>query len=442
MTTAAAATANATPPPPLRANRDFRLLWIGQALSDFGSSMVFIVLPIVLLSGGYSSSAAGTVGTVMLITALVARMPGGYAADRYRHRTLMLVADLTRCAVFAVVTAWTLLGRLPLGVAVAAVVLAQLGAELFKPSQSAVVRLVVPRAQLPTAVSLNQARGYAAEIAAPAAAGLLVAVSLALPFAVETFAFAVSALCVYLLSPVARASRAAPAQPADAAGEIRAAGGAAAGGGSGGAAAAGDEEPFWRRMTAGLRYVARHRFLRALALLATGLNFLYQALVYALIIGFAQGDGGSGAVGAAMSVAAVTGLAGSVIAPFLQRRLRIQVLVAAGPGVSALLLAVAWRTGSDVAFAAALAAMCLLTPVIGAALGVLLVTLVPREIFGRTAASIGFVAELLQPLGPLAAGLLLAALPMSGVAGVFACGFVALALLALFLPRPPKPVDP
>jgi hypothetical protein len=435
MTTAAAATTSATPPRPLRANRDFRLLWIGQALSDFGSSMVFIVLPIVLLSGGYSSSAAGTVGTVMLITALLARMPGGYVADRYRHRTLMLTADLARCAVFGVVTVWTVFGQLPLGMAVVAVIVAQLGAELFKPSQSAVVRLVVPREQLPTAVSLNQARGYAAEIAAPAAAGLLIAVSLGLPFAVETFAFAVSAVCVYLLSPVARASRAATPESSAMSAGGKAAGGKAAG-------VDGAEEPFVRRLTAGLRYVVAHRFLRALALLATGLNFLYQALVYALIIGFAQGDGGSTAVGAAMSVAAVTGLVGALTAPFLQRRLRIQVLVAAGPGISALLLAVAWHTGSDVAFAASLAAMCLLTPVIGAALGVLMVTLVPREIFGRTAAAIGFVAELLQPLGPLAAGLLLAALPMSGVAAVFACGFAVLAVIALFLPTPPEPVDP
>ncbi|WP_181008726.1 MULTISPECIES: MFS transporter [unclassified Streptomyces] len=425
MTTTAAPPTS--PTPPLRANRDFRLLWIGQALSDFGSSMVFIALPMVLLSGGYSTSAVGTIGTAMLITALVARMPGGYLTDRYNHRALMLTADLARFVVFAVVTLWTFLGELPLELAVGAVVVAQLGAELFKPSQSAIVRLVVPREQLPTAISLNQARGYAAEIAAPAAAGVLVAVSLGLPFAVDTFAFAASAVCVYLLSPVARASRAGAPVSAD---ERRA------------AKAAGTREPFLRSLTAGLRYVARSRFLRTVALLATGLNFLFQALVYALILGLAQGGGGSGAVGAALSVAAVTGLVGSVVAPFLQRRLRIQVLVAAGPAFAGILLAVAWWTGSEIAFAASLAGMSLLTPVVGAALGVVLVTLVPREIFGRTTSAIGFVSESLQPFGPLAAGLMLAALPLSAVSAVFACGFLVIAVLALFLPSPPPPVTP
>ncbi|WP_158621380.1 MFS transporter [Streptomyces triticirhizae] len=429
MTTDAAPAEAAAPAPrPLRANRDFRLLWVGQALSDFGASMTFVVLPLALLGGGHSPQAASTIGTAVLVTAMLARLPGGYLADRFRHRTLMLVADVARCVMFAVVAVWTFLGDLPLWLAVASVMVAQLGVELFKPSQSAVVRRVVPAGQLPTAMSLNQARGYAAEIAAPAAAGLLVAVELGLPFAVEAATFAASAVCVWFLSPAARASRAAEPQPSP----VKA------------KAQRPDEgERFWRRMTAGLRYVAANRFLRTLAVLATGLNFLFQALVYALILGLGQREGGSGAVGAALSAAAVTGLLGSLVAPFLQRRLRIQLLVAAGPALAAALLAVAWAGGSELAFAGSLAAMSLLTPVIAASLAVLLATMVPREIYGRTTSAIGFVTELFQPLGPLAAGLLLAGLPLTGVAALFAAGFGVLAVLALFLPAPtPTPPDP
>ncbi|WP_193317984.1 MULTISPECIES: MFS transporter [Streptomyces] len=433
MTTDAAPAEAAAPAPrPLRANRDFRLLWVGQALSDFGASMTFVVLPLALLGGGHSPQAASTIGTAVLVTAMLARLPGGYLADRFRHRTLMLVADVARCAMFAVVAVWTFLGDLPLWLAVVSVMVAQLGVELFKPSQSAVVRRVVPAGQLPTAMSLNQARGYAAEIAAPAAAGLLVAVELGLPFAVEAATFAASAVCVWFLSPTARASRASEPPPADRAPRADQ------------DRRPGDGERFWRRMTAGLRYVAANRFLRTLAVLATGLNFLFQALVYALILGLGQRDGGSGAVGAALSAAAVTGLLGSVVAPFLQRRLRIQLLVAAGPALAAALLAVAWAGGSELAFAGSLAAMSLLTPVIAASLAVLLATMVPREIYGRTTAAIGFVTELFQPLGPLAAGLLLAGLPLTGVAALFAAGFGVLAVLALFLPAPtpnPAPAD-
>lgn len=61
--------------PRLSRNRDFQLLWIGQALSDFGSSMTYIVLPLVLLAAGNSTTVAATVGTVSLAVGLVARLP-------------------------------------------------------------------------------------------------------------------------------------------------------------------------------------------------------------------------------------------------------------------------------------------------------------------------------------------------------------------------------
>lgn len=413
MTSATAPAGTGPAELPLRANRDFRLLWIGQALSDFGSAMTALVIPLALLRGGHSTSAAGAVGTAILLTAMVARMPAGYATDRFGQRRLMLGADLGRMVVLCALAAWTFWGRLPVALAVLGAAAAQLGVEVFRPSQNAALRRIVPAGQLGTAISVNQARAYAADIAAPAAAGLLIAVSLSIPLAFDALTFAVSALCVGLLSATAfrKATRKGPAEQAQ------------------------PRERFLPRLTAGLRYVVSQRFLRALAVLAAGQNFVFQALSYALILGMGREQGG-GAVGAAMSAAAVTGLAGSLIAPQLQRRLRAQVVVAAGPAVAGVLLATAWVTGSEVAFAAAFSALCLLTPVNGAVFGTLLATSVPEEIYGRTTAALGFVAEILQPLGPLVAGLLLVALSLSGIAALFALAFAALAGLALLLPSP------
>jgi hypothetical protein len=188
-----------------------------------------------------------------------------------------------------------------------------------------------------------------------------------------------------------------------------------------------------------MRYVVASPFLRALALIAAGQNFLYQALAYALLLGIGREHGGAAAVGLAMSSAAVAGLTGSLIAPFLQRRLRMQTVMAAGPAVACVLLAAAWATGSPVALATGYSALCLLTPVNGAVFGTILATSVPEEIYGRTTTALGFTAEILQPLGPLAAGLLLASLSLSGIAAVFAVAFAALAGLSLLLP-PAAPV--
>ncbi|MFJ6837197.1 MFS transporter [Streptomyces sp. NPDC091209] len=431
---------------PLRANREFRLLWVGQALSDFGTSMTALVLPLALLSSGYSTSATSTIGTAVLVTAMVLRMPAGYLTDHYSHRRLMLAADLARLVTVATVAVWTYLDRLPIALAVVTVVVAQVGVELFRPSQNATVRRVVPAAQLGTAISLNQARAYAAGIVAPAVAGLLIAASLWLPFAIDAVTYAVSALCVLALyrslrrAEAARSARAGGA--ADRAADPKKAQEAQeAQEGSGGAKAA-PRERFLPRLTAGLRYVVRDPFLRTVAGLAAGENFAFQALAYALLLGIGREHNGAAAVGLAMSAAAVTGLTGSLIAPFLQRRLRMQTVMAAGPALAAVMLALAWYTGSGIAFAAGYSALCLLTPVNGAVFGTILATTVPENIYGRTTTALGFTTEILQPLGPLTAGVLLAYLSLSGTAALFALAFALLAAVALLMPSPPAAPDP
>ncbi|MFI6019806.1 MFS transporter [Streptomyces sp. NPDC051287] len=447
---------------PLRANREFRLLWVGQALSDFGTAMTSLVLPLVLLRSGYSTSATSVIGTAVLVTAMVLRMPAGYLTDHYSHRRLMLVADLARLVTVGAVAVWTYLDRLPIAMAVITVVVAQVGVELFRPSQNATVRRVVPAVQLGTAISLNQARAYAAGIVAPAVAGLLIAASLWLPFAIDAATYAVSALCVLALYRPLRRAEAARRADRDA--------GAGAGDGAGGTgertpgaadpareaedseeavlahmsgtgAKSEPRERFLPRLTAGLRYVVRNPFLRTIAGLAAGENFAFQALAYALLLGIGREHDGAAAVGLAMSAAAITGLTGSLIAPFLQRRLRMQTVMASGPALAGVMLAVAWYTDSGIAFAAGYSALCLLTPVNGAVFGTILATTVPENIYGRTTTALGFVAEILQPLGPLAAGLLLSYLSLSGTAALFALAFALLAALALLMPSPPVTAD-
>ncbi|MDR6974410.1 MFS family permease [Streptomyces sp. 3330] len=466
MEATTAASRTAVEAVPLRANREFRLLWVGQALSDFGTSMTALVLPLALLSSGYSTSATSTIGTAVLVTAMVLRMPAGYLTDHYSHRRLMLVADLARLVTVATVAVWTYLDRLPIALAVVTVVVAQVGVELFRPSQNATVRRVVPAGQLGTAISLNQARAYGAAIIAPAVAGVLIASSLWLPFAIDAVTYAVSALCVLALyRPLRRAGTTRSARPdggadraagrdgtreADTNGEAEEAGpsggakeaeadgGTKAAGADGGTKAA-PRERFLHRLTAGLRHVVRDPFLRTLAVLAAGDNFAFQALAYALLLGIGREHNGAAAVGLAMSAAAVTGLTGSLIAPFLQRRLRMQTVMAAGPALAGVMLALAWYTGSGIAFAAGYSALCLLTPVNGAVFGTILATTVPENIYGRTTTALGFITEILQPLGPLTAGLLLAYLSLSGTAAVFALAFAVLAVVALLMPSPPAP---
>lgn len=407
----ASAPAEAAAVVPLRANREFRLLWVGQALSDFGSGLSFIVLPLVLLAAGYSTSAAGVLGTATLLTAMAVRIPAGYLSDRFDQRRLMALCDLAGLLLVGAVAVCVLVGSMPIALALAAVIGTQAASEVFRPSQNVVIRRIIPTDQLGRAVSLNQARAYAAAIVAPAAAGFLFAFSPGVPFAVDAATFGVSALCIVAL---ARSRVAGPRVVRD-----------------------GEQERFSSRVTAGLRHMVRDRFLRSVSAYCTLVNLVFQTLVYALILGVGRTSGGAATVGIVMSSAAVTGLAGSLVAPLVQRRLRFQWLMATGPVVSAVLLGVAWKTGSPIAFGGAFAALCMLTPLVGVVLSTVMATAAPEAIYGRVTTAFGFTAEVLQPTGPLLAGLLLARTSLSGTAALLAGAYAVLAVMALSLPAPP-----
>ena len=93
---------------PLRKNRNFRLLWIGQVLSDIGSQVGGIAYPLLVLALTGSAVTAGLVATIASLAAFVVRLPAGSLVDRVDRRRVMVVCDAVRAAV---------LGALALGVA-------------------------------------------------------------------------------------------------------------------------------------------------------------------------------------------------------------------------------------------------------------------------------------------------------------------------------------
>ncbi|MGW6012215.1 MFS transporter [Streptomyces sp. NPDC055210] len=415
----------------LRHNRQFRLLWVGQTLSGFGSSMAGVALPLVLLAGGHPPTSVAAVTTVVAVTGLLVRIPAGILSDHQDQRRLVIACDLVRLVVSASVALFLLAGPLPMWLAIVAVIASASAMEVFKPSQFQLIRRVVSSEQIPSAVSLNQARAYGVSMAGPAAGGLLVGVYPALPFAVDAVTFLASALCVAAMVSRKRAATAPPKAPAVP--EPAMAPPAPPG-----------PEPvrqapaagFRDRLTVGFRHLAHDPFLRRSTVFFSGMTVVFSMFGSALMLGVGDRPGGAAAVGYAFSSAAMAGLLGSLAAPFLQRRLPLPVLVASGPAAAGALLTLAWLSGSTLAFVAAFSAMSLLVPAINAAVVSVMATSVPPEIYGRVTTANDFVVQLLQPCAPLAAALLLTTSSLAVTALVLAVSYLVLALLAFTLPTP------
>src|SRR3981189_1911700 len=75
---------------PLRASRDFRRLWTGQAVSFFGSTITSAALPSQVFHQTGSSFAVGLLGLVQLGPLLLFSLIGGAFADSIDKRRLLL----------------------------------------------------------------------------------------------------------------------------------------------------------------------------------------------------------------------------------------------------------------------------------------------------------------------------------------------------------------
>jgi len=194
--TAAAGTPGAAARPgavPLRRNSRFRLLWIGQVLSDTGTEAALIAYPLLILALTHSAVIAGAVGTVRLVAQLVLGLPGGALSDRFDRRRTMIACDSIRAAVLGLLAGLVLAHLVTWPVVLAVSVIDGAANVLFDPSASAALPGIVADEQLERAWAATEARAYGAGLAGPALGGFLFGLGRAVPFLGDALSYLVSA---------------------------------------------------------------------------------------------------------------------------------------------------------------------------------------------------------------------------------------------------------
>jgi MFS family permease len=97
---------------PLWRNRDFLLLWSGQAISTVGTRISSLAYPLLVLAVTGSPAQAGLVGFAQTLPFLVWYLPAGALVDRWNRKWVMLVADAGRAAALGSVAGALVLDRL------------------------------------------------------------------------------------------------------------------------------------------------------------------------------------------------------------------------------------------------------------------------------------------------------------------------------------------
>jgi MFS family permease len=158
-------------------NRDFRLLWLGQGISQVGTTMQVVAINwhISVLTN-YSPLALGLVGLSRVVPIIFFSLVGGAVADARDRRKVMLITQ-SAMAIFA-----ALLGLLTdrgLQVVWPIYVLNALAASASafdSPARQALIPSLVPRERLANALSLNSIMFDVATIVGPMLAGLIIGV--------------------------------------------------------------------------------------------------------------------------------------------------------------------------------------------------------------------------------------------------------------------------
>jgi MFS family permease len=359
---------------PLRRNREFLLLWSGQAISSLGSQVSLVAYPLLVLAITGSPAKAGVVAFARNFPIAALALPAGALADRVSRRRLMVVCDAVRALAAASLPIGLAAGSLPYALIVAVAFIDGSGYVLTSVSERGALRQLVTPDQLGEAVARNESRMFGAMLAGPPLGGLLFGIARALPFLADAVSAAAAAASKLLIRTELQEPRS-------------------------GEALGGARE--------GLRWVWARPFFRNCMLLFACSNPIFTGL-YLLVVVLAKRHGASsGLIGVMLGIAAAGGLIGAMLAPSLQRRLSARAVLVGESWVMAMALPLLLIAHNALLIGLIIAACELITPVTNSIVVSHRVALAPDHLQGRVQAASTLVSFSAGWLGPLAVGFLL-----------------------------------
>ncbi|MGZ8513561.1 MAG: MFS transporter [Candidatus Limnocylindrales bacterium] len=184
---------------PLRV-RDYRLVWFGESVSLLGDQFHYVALSWLVLELTGSGLALGTVLLASSLPRGVFLLFGGVLADRISPRTLMLVSNVVRAMLTALIAALVFGSQIQLWQLIVAGAIFGTVDAVFYPAISTIVARLVRPEQLPSANALLQGTQQLMSTVGPALAGIAVAlIGIGSAFAIDAASFAVAATALWLI---------------------------------------------------------------------------------------------------------------------------------------------------------------------------------------------------------------------------------------------------
>ena len=357
---------------------DFGRFWLGQTISNLGSSFTMFALPLLVFNLTGSPINLGITTAAEFVPYLLFGLVIGAWVDRVDRRRLMIATDLARAAVIATIPLLDAFDALTVGWIYAVAFTSATLTIAFDAAEFAAIPSLVPSGDdLVTANGRVQASYSTAQIAGPLLAGLLVAVApVQQVLLVDAASFLVSAGALALIGRAFNAPR-----------------------------EEGPRRAIRKDIADGLRYVLGHPVLRNISAMMALIN-LVGATVYAQLVVFAkrQLDASDSQVALLYAAGSAGVVLLSLAAGPLRRRLSFSVAALGALALDGLLTVVLAATRWYPAALVLWAAISGLGIFFNINTGSLRQQIVPNHLLGRVISIAGVLAWSAIPVGALAGG--------------------------------------
>ena len=187
---------------PLRASRDFRLLFLAGTVFYFGAMVSYVALPYQLYQLTRSNFAVGALGIVELVPLLVFGLYGGALADHVDRRRLLVVTGVAQVVLTALLMVNAFLPHPRLWAIYTVGAFLAAASSLQRPSREALQPRTVAHDQMTAANALSSLGMQLGLLAGPALGGVLVAgVGVPWCFAVDIVGLVVATVLFAAMRP-------------------------------------------------------------------------------------------------------------------------------------------------------------------------------------------------------------------------------------------------
>jgi len=190
-------------PAPLRENRDFRLLFLGQLVSTIGSQLTVVAIPFQVYAETRSSFQVGAISLAQLVPLVAGSLIGGSVGDAVDRRLLLIVAS-SALALTSGGLALNALAPHPSLIALYLISAVAAGLGGFaNPARNSVVPALVGTENLVAALSFLQALAQVGGVAGPALGGLLIGhAGVAWVYGIDALSFLVAIAATVMMRPI------------------------------------------------------------------------------------------------------------------------------------------------------------------------------------------------------------------------------------------------